>query len=834
MNQITLIILILSLHHLATTAQETLSPHTATTQDTTTINTHTTLEPTDTITAEALLQTGQATLDKALQHLLPSFSTAHIPMYHKNSLLDPYDNRNMGASRTLVLINGKRKNPSALMYIQDMPGRGEVGVDLSAISIYAVERIEILQDGAAARYGSDAIAGVMNIVLKSQTQEEQLRVNAGIVPAGADGEHYGLAFNQGKKIGEMGWVNYTLDLSKIGLSNRRISSIDISQEGADFLVSEAEVGDFWNDRPENLKLSATPETWAAKAALYSNLELSKNINLYVQGAYTLKKVKTFADYRPPYWRSSTFSPYLADFFPNGPNGEYIGYQPTFESTMNDYQGGIGLKVNKNGWLADLSFTVGGNQQDYFVNNSVNRSFIENPDGSFKYRENSPTEFYVGGTNFYQYIANLDISKKLNDKWHLLAGGEFKQDNFSSLIGNLASYEGSGTDSYFGTDSLNIGQFRRSNLGGYLGTTLHITPNLFINGTFRLDNYEDFGIVSAWKVLTNYRLLQDKITLRAAISSNFKAPSLHQIYTQRILLYRGPATVVIFNGLLNQVAPEVAAMGFSPLFAEQAMNMTVGIKMQASPTLSWSVDYYHIEIEDRIILSSEFGNNSFTPHSVEDILLASGLGSVQLFTNALDTRTVGLNFNSHYKGITLGKSKLGIQLQANYILRNEQIAGLKLPPLVEATEQDLLKETHDALLLTAFPKFKAILGLDYTLGKLGISINNTLFGTSQFKPQLVNEPIYVKFHPKIVTNLAVNYQLFKKLVATLHVNNFFYVLPEWSYQAENEEGKIFLENRAAVQLQTNRQTFNGRYAQPFQTAHFSQLGMLLNLALNWKF
>lgn len=826
MNRITLLILILNFYHLTTTAQYI-----------TTINTHPTLEPTDTITAETLLQTGQATLDKALEHVLPSFSTAHIPMYNKNSLLDPYDNRNMGASRTLVLINGKRKNPSALLYVQDMPGRGEVGVDLSAIPIYAVERIEILQDGASARYGSDAVAGVMNIILKSQTQGEQLRVNAGLIPAGADGEHYGLAFNQGKKIGEIGSVNYTLDLSKIGSNNSSISSIDVSQEAADFLVSEAEVSNFWNDRPENLKVSATPETWAAKAALYSDLKLSKNINLYAQGTYTLKKVKTFADYRPPYWRSSMSFPYLADFFPNGPNGEYIGYQPTFESTMNDYQGAIGLKGNKNGWLADLSFTVGGNQQNYFVNNSVNRSFIKNPDGSFKYQENSPNEFYVGGTNFHQYIANLDISKKLNDKWHLMAGGEYKQDNFSSLIGDVASYEGSGADSYIGTDSLNIGQFRRSNFGGYLGAILNIRPDFLIKGTFRLDNYEDFGIVSAWKVLTNYRLLQDKITLRAAISSNFKAPSLHQIYTQRILLYRGPATVVIFNGLLNQVAPEVTAMGFSPLFAEQALNMMAGIKMQVSPAFSWSLDYYHIEIEDRIVLSSKFSSNSSSSHSLDDILLANDLGSVQLFTNPLDTRTVGLNVNSHYKGITLGKSTLGIQLQANYILINKQIAGLRLPPLVERTEQDLLTDTHDALLLTAFPRFKAILGIDYTFGKLGISVNNTLFGTSKFEPILVNEHVYVKFHPKIVTNLAVNYQLSEKLVATLHVNNFFHVLPEWSYQAENEEGEMFLDvlnNKMAIQLQTNRQTFNGRYTQPFQTAHFSQLGMVLNLTLNWKF
>ncbi|MEP0303059.1 MAG: TonB-dependent receptor plug domain-containing protein, partial [Maribacter dokdonensis] len=176
--------------------------------------------PVDVVGVKELTSTGQATFDKALQYRIPSFNTVQTPVNDATSLLDPYEIRNMGPSRTLILINGKRKNLSALLYTQTSPGRGETGADISAIPTDAIKRVEILRDGASAQYGSDAIAGVMNIILKDSPNEGSATLRTGITSEG-DGEMFGVAINNGSTIGEdKGFVNYTLDLSKVNQANR--------------------------------------------------------------------------------------------------------------------------------------------------------------------------------------------------------------------------------------------------------------------------------------------------------------------------------------------------------------------------------------------------------------------------------------------------------------------------------------------------------------------------------------------------------------------------------------------------------------------------------------
>ena len=175
--------------------------------------------PVDNFDAKSLKSTGQLTFDKALQYRVPSFNTVQTPVNDATSLLDPYEIRNMGPSRTLILINGKRKIMSSLVYTQTSPGRGETGADISAIPTDAIERVEILRDGASAQYGSDAIAGVMNIILKKNTGAGSVTLRTGITGKG-DGKMYGLSINNGSTIGEKGFINYTIDFSKVGLANR--------------------------------------------------------------------------------------------------------------------------------------------------------------------------------------------------------------------------------------------------------------------------------------------------------------------------------------------------------------------------------------------------------------------------------------------------------------------------------------------------------------------------------------------------------------------------------------------------------------------------------------
>jgi iron complex outermembrane receptor protein len=327
-----------------------------------------------------LSSTGQSTFDKALQYRIPSFNTVQTPVNDATSLLDPYEIRNMGPSRTLILINGKRKNMSALVYTQTSPGRGETGSDISAIPTDAIERVEILRDGASAQYGSDAIAGVMNIILKKNTTIGSATIRSGITSKG-DGEMFGISLNNGSTVGENGFINYTIDFSKVALANRP-GKVNADGEAADFGASLSVVNAFLAKMPDAGNINGSPETASAKFLINGGEKFNDNTQMYYNAAYVYKKVNSFANYRTPYWRSVADMPYLADLFAGGNPANYMGYVPTFEGDLNDYNATLGYKSVKNGWNTDASITTGGNSQIYGVSNSQNRSKDSN--GNFIY------------------------------------------------------------------------------------------------------------------------------------------------------------------------------------------------------------------------------------------------------------------------------------------------------------------------------------------------------------------------------------------------------------------------------------------------------------------
>ena len=236
--------------------------------------------PIDVVGAKDLLATGQNSFDKALTYKIPSFNSVNTPVNDATALLDPYEIRNMGPSRTLILIDGKRKNTSALLYVQTSPGRGETGADISAIPQGAIERVEILRDGASAQYGSDAIAGVMNIILKKNADRGSITFNTGITGEG-DGETYGVALNNGAKLGKNGFINYTLDLSKREVSNRP-GTVSAEGEAGDFGADLAVVQEFLNRNPDANNINGNPETTAAKFAINMGVDLSDNSELYAK------------------------------------------------------------------------------------------------------------------------------------------------------------------------------------------------------------------------------------------------------------------------------------------------------------------------------------------------------------------------------------------------------------------------------------------------------------------------------------------------------------------------------------------------------------------------
>jgi len=790
--------------------------------------------PVDLISARELTKTGQASLDKAMQFRVPSFNTVQTPVNDATSLLDPYEIRNMGPSRVLILINGKRKNASALIYTQTSPGRGESGADISAIPQDAIKRIEVLRDGASAQYGSDAIAGVVNIILKDNPEGGALTVRGGITHE-RDGKLGGISLNQGVALGERGFVNYTLDLSKVTLSNRP-GQVNARGEAGDFGADlNTQVLPFLAQRPDAGNINGAPATKSAKALVNSRYDLGDDVALYGNAAYVHKQVDSYANYRTPYWRPT-------DYGLLHPAGTpYVGYAPTFVGTLDDYNATGGVKFLLGGWSSDVSLTYGGNEQSYGVGNSVNRGMEEAVLAGTS-TERSPTSFNAGGVKFEHWVLNGDISKQVAPSVTAYAGTEMRHEKYKVIAGERASYILGGADSYAGNSPDNAFPSSRSNYGVYGGATWDITDALLIDGTGRFEKYSDFGSAFVWKASSRLKVSQG-VTVRGSVSTGFRAPSLAQIYTQKTQYSFVPGQGIQVSGLVNNVSKEALALGVPKLQAEKSENFTVGLGLKPDSNTSITFDYYNIKVKNRVILGKEIVPSGDPSQALDQILKANGIVSVSFFVNGLTSRTSGLDYVLSHKNLPLGEGKVTLNLSGNYSLKNDREGNVQNPAAVANAGQSVLDATQEALMFTSRPKFKTIFGADLDYERMNFSLNNTMFGPTYFRNAGMDRNLEVAFKTKVVSDFAVNYNLTKNTTLTFNMNNIFNVTPEWHFKALNPTGQALIDNKTIdpsynltpIDIQRNAITFNGRYSMvTYDGSQFSQLGRTFAASLNYRF
>lgn len=776
--------------------------------------------PIDVFSFQELQYSGQTSFDKVLQYRVPSFNTSQTPVNDATALLDPWEIRNMGVSRTLILVNGKRKNLSALVYTQTSPSRGETATDISAIPLDAIKRVEILRDGASAQYGSDAIAGVVNIVLKDQTDGGYLTIHSGVTGEG-DGERLGFALNNGSSIfGDKGFANYTVELSRVD-ETRRSGIVDANGEFSDF--GDPARGYDLNfirnflayDKYAGNRNSA-PATSAAKFLLNSGVSLSENTDFYTNVAYIYKKVNSFANYRVPYWRTYTDFPYLADFFGNGDSASYKGYLPTFDGDLVDYNATFGFRTKRSQWNIDASFTLGYNSQDYTVINSHNRSNFKDANGAYIYRENSPITFKPGGTMFSHQVWNLDLSRAMSEKLSIGLGAEFRSETFEIVEGDKASWDGIGADSFSGNRPENSGVFNRYNFGGYFDLGYDVSKNFLISATIRNEYYSDFGNAFVYKLSSRLKTMEDRLTIRGSYSTGFKAPTLHQIYTQRVQYSFVPGQGIQSIGLINNVSPQARLLGVKPLTPEESKNLTLGAGIKVAENMNVTVDYYNIDMSDRIVISNRvpFGTG----------------GEVEFFTNSIATKTSGIDIVADYRNIRLGSGILGLSIAGNMNLVNERDGAI-----LKVGGTDVIDATQEALFFTSRPKEKFVIGANYDMDRIGVSLNNTYFGSTEFRQTGLDAGLKTVFEPKIVTDVAVTYRLYANVMVTANINNVLDVIPEWKFEALNSAGQAILNDPAQTKVQSNLVTFNNRYdIMTYDGYHFSQLGRIFNLTLTYGF
>ncbi len=791
--------------------------------------------PIDNISVKELQSSGKVQVEQMLTYKVPSFNSATQAISDATAHFDPADLRGLGPSRTLVLINGKRKNQSAQIYLNGTPGKGEVGIDLKSFPNAAVKRIEVLRDGASAQYGSDAIAGVINIILKEDTEFTEINAITGVTSEG-DGFNYGIDANSTFKIGKAR-LNLSLEYFDQKLTNRAgevHSETPTMPDVADYTGTNDPLfirdTNYYNnllawvkDNPEIGMIVGQPDLTKKSGMLNFVLPIGEKSEFYTFHTFTQRDGRSFAYYRAPYWRPDVQN---AEFITNFEN--FVGYHPSFETNVQDNMNVFGIKFDVLGFKTDLSATYGRNYVDYTVNRSVNRDLLADT-GS------SPRTFHPGGYAFSNEILNLDISKVFNDKFSTSFGLEYKLEKYDGHEGDYLSYYGGGSDSFAGIKPEEAMRTSRSNFAAYAGLDYDITEALLIGGAIRFEDFSDFGSNTSWKLNGRYKINKD-IAIRASTSTGFRAPSLHQRHiqlTQYIIVAPNPDPQL--QGTLPNDSPAVVALGVPNLHAETSQNYSVGMTARFGK-INVSADLYQIAVDNRVLFTSQLGykqdaldvdldgdgnvsgNELLTDvNPVEQILVDNGVTALQFFINAVNTKTTGVDLVINHNKVELGSGKISANLAMNF--NTTTVEGkVANPKILEDAGYSIFDHRESMRITDSRPKSKISLGINYELNKFNFALNNTRFGEVTVAGNTAADDQVHK--AKIVTDFIVGYDFTDKISLSLTANNLLNVYPDLLWDGTNGNPDL----RSA----------NGRFDYSSEVTQMGQLGTNFLMRLTMRF
>lgn len=594
--------------------------------------------PIDIITPEVLEATGTTELATALARALPSLNFPRPAMADGTSGVRPAQLRGLAPDQVLILVNGKRQHISALVNVNGTIGRGSSSVDLNAIPVAAIERVEVLRDGASAQYGSDAIAGVVNLVLKGSGEGGSISANVGQYSKG-DGKQWQLSGDGGLSFGSnAGTVHIAA----------QVGHQDITNRSGPYQGTAPNTGNF-PGVGEKAFILGEPDVDARALSANASLKIADNAELYATLMGSNRDITSFAFYRSK--NHSGQGALLAQIYPNG-------YVPEINQYSRDRSAVLGVKGgSEGGWSWDISYGYGSNHLDFRTQNTIN----------YALGATSPTRFYDGALKYSQDVFNADFSKPVNIGLEYPAtfsvGAEYRQETWEQAAGEPNSYFGSGAQGFAGFTPRNAGSYDRHNYALYAGLEADLTSKFSGGIAGRYEDYSDFGNEFSGKLSGRYAFT-DAVALRGTVSSGFRAPSLAQQKYQAV-------TTNISNGVATEAGTFPAsgaaaqALGADPLKAETSLSYSLGLVMQPAERVYITVDAYQIHIDDRIVLSS---NMNITNNAAAQALLASlgitGVTSVRYFNNAIDTRTRGIDIVGTW-GIPLSSGNLNLTASYNY-------------------------------------------------------------------------------------------------------------------------------------------------------------------------
>lgn len=742
---------------------------------------------------------GKIEINEILQYVAPSFNANKQSGSDGADHVDPATLRGLGPDQTLVLINGKRRHQSSLINLFGTRGRGNTGTDLNAIPATSIKRIEILRDGAAAQYGSDAIAGVINIVLNDNVDELTGAVTYGAYNTNAQGDFLpGTPNTPGNFLDENSNGNT--------LGQDRDFDGNSLKVAANYGVKLGSNGGFANFTGEYFSKDKTlrpgfdfrkgfGEAEIKSLNLMVNLELpvTDKIKFYAFGGRNDRNTDAYAFTRNGGERV------VEDIYPGG-------YTPRITSKIIDNSIATGFKTEtSNGWKIDLSNAFGHNKFDYTIKGTLNASL----------EEASPTSFDAGGFSLSQNTTNLDFSRNFNvlKGLNFAFGAEYRIEKykiFAGEEGSWATYDTNGnpitnpltqtapidpisgeprpggSQGFPGFSPKNEVNESRNSQAVYVDTELDVSDEFLLSAALRYENYSDFGNTLNLKYAYRYKIT-DKISLRGSWSTGFRAPSLAQIYfnTNFTNFNSSGATEVLLAANGSAVTE---GFGIDKLKEEKSYNGSFGLTGRFG-NLTATIDGYLINVKDRIVLTGYFDATA----------LNLNVDAAQFFVNGVDTKTMGVDFVLGWKK-TYGSSKLATTFIGN--INNMKVTTIKNNGLDQET---FFGAREVAFLRASAPNSKLGLNVNFERKWLDAGLNFTRFSEVILVDYAGLDNVY---SPKIVTDLTFGFKLTKNLKLSVGSNNLFNIYPDKQDESGNTEAGGYWD---AVQM-----GFSGAY-------YYSRLG-----------
>jgi iron complex outermembrane receptor protein len=726
--------------------------------------------PIDVIGSAELERTGRAGVFQAMQTLVPSFNLPARAGGGTSTVISTGGLRGLNPDQTLVLVNGKRRHKTALINSVSSLYNGSVPADLDLVPTSSIGRIEVLRDGAAAQYGSDAIAGVINIILK-ETPGGSVSVTHGENFDRNDGKFTQVVGNYGFNLGDKGFLNLSVATKDQALSNRAIpvaSTIQIYPK----IGTAADPREATVDRLVTRNYGVLPQ-WGVNLGYNGHYEVGE-VEVYSFGTLS-KRVSDL----PFTFRAPNSVNALPQLYPEG-------FRPNLVIREQDFDLAVGARGTFHGWSWDVSSTFGKDLANERVSESLNASL----------GPSSPTSFYVGKLVSSEWVNSIDVTRGFGlangGDVQVSFGGQYRHETYQVGAGEPLSYAAgtyvipagqpfagqrpaTGAQAAPGFQPSDASKSKRNNYAAY-GEVGYTQGKLFLGAAVRYENYDDAsGDTVVGKVNGRYELT-DWLAVRGAASTGFRAPGLAQEnYAASSSQFR------LVNGVLDLLqiktlpvgSKEAVALGAKPLTPETSKNYSLGVTLEPLPRLSVTIDAYQIDVDDRIAITS-----TLTGAAVSNILIANGLPgslSAQYYTNAIDTRTKGVDVVASWRQDLGSFGALRVNLGYNH--NETKITHIiDNPPELAALGANyvLFDRLSQSYLTKAFPKDKVSLGANWSWNRLNVNLRETRFGGYRVEQNTVaNDRSY---GAKWITDLEASYQVTKTVTATVGANNLFNIYP----------------------------------------------------------